>query len=239
MTIHIMIPSRLGSTRLPNKPLADIAGKPMIIRVMEQASASGYAVTVACDDEKIKQTVSDFGGHAVLTDPELPSGSDRIYQGIQKLMAQGIQKPDLILNLQGDEPLFPTALIDQAVQAFEKNDKIDVVTFAHPITHPDDIANPNLVKIVCAPNGKAHYFSREPIPHDAPEMLRHIGFYAYTYDALEAFVKAPVSPLESQERLEQLRGLDIGLNYHIEITENAPIGVDTPEDLEKVRKMFS
>lgn len=239
MKVQVYIPSRMASTRLPNKPLADIAGKPMICHVLDRAKeANAGDVFVACDDERIAEAVTSHGGHAIMTDSELPSGSDRIWQAVQRQIEQGGEKPDIIINVQGDEPLLPSELINQAIKAFEKGD-VDVVTFAHEISDEADMNCPDLVKLVTDGNGKAHYFSRCPIPHGAKVMKRHIGFYAYRYDALEKFVSNEPSPLELTEKLEQLRGLDLGLNYYVEMTDKAPVGVDTQADLDKVRAMVA
>lgn len=240
MKVQVYIPSRMASTRLPDKPLADIAGLPMICHVVDKAKEANVGdVFVACDDERIAEAVAKHGSEYVMTDSELPSGSDRIWQAVQRQMAQGGEKPDIIINVQGDEPFLPPELLSEAVEVFKKNDWVDVVTFAHEISDANDMADPGMVKLVTDPNSKAHYFSREPIPHGAKVMKRHIGFYAYTYDALEKFVANEPSPLELQEKLEQLRGLDIGLAYYVAMTDKAPIGIDTPEDLEKARHLIS
>ena len=232
MHIITLIPSRLASTRFPNKPLADIHGKPMIVRAYEQALLAGVGeVYVASGDVEINAAVEAHGGKAILTDPALPSGSDRIWAATQALMAQGHPQPDIIINAQGDEPLLPPELITQAIAAFTTHPQADVVTFAHPITDPTELANPNKVKVVCAADGRALYFSRSGIPHGASTMLRHIGFYAYRYAALQRYVSAPPSPLELQEKLEQLRGLEMGLTYYVLTTHHEPVGVDTTADL--------
>lgn len=239
MKTHILIPARMASTRLPNKPLADIAGKPMIVHVYERAMQAGIGpVSIAAGDAEIVEAVEAHGGKAVLTDANLPSGSDRIFQAMQRLEAQGVERPDIIINAQGDEPLLPPELLQQAAEAF-KDDWVDVVTFAHPISDPQEMNNPNMVKAVTNPEGRALYFSRSPIPHGAVEMKRHIGLYAYKYNALEKFVNTPPHPLEQQESLEQLRGMEIGLNYKVIMTDSAPIGVDTPADLQRVRGIIS
>lgn len=239
MNVQVYIPSRMASTRLPGKPLADIGGKPMVCHVWDRAMGADIGdVYVACDDEKIAETVEAHGGKYVMTDSELPSGSDRIWQAVQRNIEKGIEKPDIIINVQGDEPFLPPELLIKAVKAFKENAWVDVVTFAHEISDESEKADHGMVKLVTDANGKAHYFSREPIPHGAEVMKRHIGFYAYKYDALEKFVANEPSPLELQEKLEQLRGLDIGLSYYVAMTDKAPIGVDTPEDLEKARALY-
>lgn len=238
MKIQVYIPSRMASTRLPGKPLADIAGKAMICHVWDRAMEANVGeVFVACDDEKIADAVKAHGGNFIMTDSELPSGSDRIWQAVQRQIEQGGEKPDIIINVQGDEPLLPAELLTEAVEAFELGWP-DVVTFAHEIIKPEEMNSPDMVKLVADINGKAHYFSRCPIPHGALAMKRHIGFYAYKYEALEKFVSSKPSPLEETEKLEQLRGLDLGLQYYVAMTTSAPVGVDTPADLELVRKLL-
>lgn len=240
MNVMILVPSRLASTRFPNKPLVDIGGKPMVVRVYEQAlKAKVGDVWVAAGDMEIVDAVEKHGGKAVLTDPKLPSGSDRIWQAAQRLMEQGIAKPDIIINAQGDEPLLPPELVADCVKAFAQFPDADVVTYAHPITDEADINNPTKVKVVRALNGQGLYFSRSPIPYNAKEMLRHIGFYGYRYSALEKYVAQAPTPLQKQEDLEQLRGLEIGLKYYVLITHHEPIGVDTPADWERVKGMLA
>lgn len=238
--VMVVIPSRLASTRLPNKPLADIHGKPMIVRVAEQSAKAGLGdVVVAAGDPEIVDVVQAAGFTAVLTDADLPSGSDRIWQGVQRMVEKGAPKPDLILNVQGDEPVMPPELITQCVAAFQSNPQADVVTYGHVMTNPGEIDDPAKVKIAMTPTGRALYFSRSVIPHGAAQAVRHIGFYGYRYAALERFVAQPPSPLELQEKLEQLRGLEMGLAYHVVLTDHAPIGVDTQEHLDHVRKMWN
>ena len=240
MKVQVIIPSRIGSTRLPEKNIQDICGKPMIVRVCDQVAKAGIGeVIVACDHIKARKIIEDYGYTAIMTDPELPSGSDRIYAAMKEIETRTDEKADIIINVQGDEPLTPPELITDTVKAFEDNDWIDVLTYAHPIDKDSDLNNPNMVKLVTDENNKAHYFSRSLIPHGAKIAKRHIGFYAYRRDALEKFVKSPQSPLEVAEKLEQLRGLDIGLKYYVAMTHQAPIGVDTKEDLELVREIFS
>jgi 3-deoxy-manno-octulosonate cytidylyltransferase (CMP-KDO synthetase) len=239
LSILTLIPSRLASTRFPNKPLADIHGKPMIVRAYEQALLAGVGkVFVASGDAEINAAVEAHGGQAILTDPALPSGSDRIWAATQTLIAGGHPQPDIIINAQGDEPLLPPELITQAIAAFATHPQADVITFAHPITNPDELTNPTKVKVVCAEDGRALYFSRAGIPHGASTMLRHIGFYAYRYAALQRSVSAPPSPLELQEKLEQLRGLEMGLTYYVLTTHHEPVGVDTPADLAHALTLF-
>ena len=237
--VRVMVPCRMASTRLPNKPLADICGKPMIVRVAEQATAARVGdVTVACDSREIYDVVTRHGFDAVMTDPDLHSGSDRIWQGVMRLMEAGEPQPDIIINVQGDEPLLPPELVRACLPPFW-HDWVDVVTFAHPIQAEADKQDPGMVKAVTTEGHQALYFSRSPIPYGADVLKRHIGLYAYRYGALERFVLAEPSVLERQEKLEQLRGLDIGLKYYVGMTDAAPVGVDTPADLEKVRKLVA
>ncbi len=243
MTTLILIPSRLASTRFPNKPLADLGGKPMVVRVYEQAvQANCGAVYVAAGDEAIATAVQAAGGQVVMTDAGLPNGSERIWQGVQRLIASGTPEPALVINAQGDEPLLPPELITQAVAALQQDPSIDVVTFAHEITDASDINNPTKVKVVTTRSGRALYFSRHAVPYGAAEagvpLLRHIGFYGYRYSALKRYIEAGEGRLENIEKLEQLRGLELGLHYHIITTVHEPIGVDTPADLEAVKRLM-
>ena len=245
MKVMVLIPSRMASTRLPNKPLADIGGVPMVVRVLKQAEqAKAGEVWVAAGDAEIVRAVEAHGGRAILTDSELPSGSDRIWQACQRLMAEGAPKPDVVINAQGDEPLLPPELITQCVETFKAHPDADVVTFGHWMDDADAIADPAKVKIAMAADadgggGRALYFSRSAIPHGAAKVVRHIGFYGYRYEALEKFVAAAPSALEKQEKLEQLRGMELGLNYHVVLTHHEPVGVDTQEHLDAVRAMMA
>ncbi|MCP4354502.1 MAG: 3-deoxy-manno-octulosonate cytidylyltransferase [Proteobacteria bacterium] len=236
---QIIIPARFASTRLPEKMLLDIHGKPVIVRTCEQAAkANAGEVIVACDDERVKKAVESNGFKAIMTDPELPSGSDRIYEAMIALEKETGEKTDIIINVQGDEPLLPPELISDTMKILRENNWVDVLTYAHSIDYAGDLNNPNLVKVVTDENNQAHYFSRSLIPHDAKTAKRHIGFYAYRRDALEKFVKAEQSPLEKQEKLEQLRGLNLGLKYYVAMTDQAPVGIDTQKDLDQARELF-
>jgi 3-deoxy-manno-octulosonate cytidylyltransferase (CMP-KDO synthetase) len=239
-SVMILIPSRMASTRFPNKPLADILGTPMVVRVLQQAAkAHAGPVYAAVSEQEVADVVEAAGFKAVMTDASLPSGSDRIWQGVQRLMAQGVAKPDIIINAQGDEPLLPPELITDCVKAFAETPDADVITYAHKVTDESDINNPTKVKVVIGLNGQALYFSRSPIPYNAKEMWRHVGFYGYRYEALERYVKQSPTPLQKQEDLEQLRGLEIGLRYYVLETHHEPVGVDTPADLERVKGMLA
>lgn len=239
-SVVILIPSRMASTRFPNKPLADILGKPMVVRVLEQAAkAKAGPVFAAVSEREVADAVHAAGFDAVMTDPNLPSGSDRIWQGVQRLMEAGMARPDIIINAQGDEPLLPPELITDCVKTFAEKPDADVVTFAHPVTDESDISNPTKVKVVVGLDGRALYFSRSPIPYNAKQMWRHVGIYGYRYEALEKYMQQEPTPLQKQEDLEQLKGLELGLRYYVVPTQHEPVGVDTPADLERVKGMLS
>ena len=232
----ILIPARMASTRLPGKPLANIGGLPMIVQVMKRAQAAGAGrVVVACDGEDIAAAVRAHGGEAVLTSPDLPSGSDRIFAALQEVDKQG--EHDVVVNVQGDMPTLDPALISQAV-ALLKNPQVDIATLAAIITDEAEKTDPAVVKIARAENGRALYFSRATIPANGGPLYHHIGIYAYRRGKLEDFVKLPPSPLESREKLEQLRALEAGMRIDVAIVDAVPLGVDTPETLEKARKFY-
>jgi len=233
----VLIPARMASTRLPGKPLADIAGKPMIVRVWEQAAAAGIGpVVVAAAEREIAAAVEAAGGRAVLTDPGLPSGSDRIFAALQSLGGSH----DVVVNLQGDLPALDPACVLAAAAALPGH---DIATLAARIDDPADGDNPNVVKPVVAWNpgedtGRALYFTRARAPHGEGALFHHIGIYAYTRDALARFVALPPSPLERREKLEQLRALEAGMRIAVARVDKVPLSVDTPEDLEKARAWF-
>ncbi|BCW90961.1 3-deoxy-manno-octulosonate cytidylyltransferase [Alphaproteobacteria bacterium SO-S41] len=233
----VLIPARMASTRLPGKPLADIAGKPMIVQVLDRAREAGFErVAVACAEPEIAAAVRAAGGEAVLTDPDHPSGSDRIAEALAQLDPERLH--DAVINLQGDLPtLDPQAIRDVAATLFEMD--ADIATLVAP-TAPEDRDNPNVVKAVVAWNadetrGRALYFTRASAPSGAGELLHHIGIYAYRREALERFVALPPSPLEKREKLEQLRALEAGMTIAVARVGGVPLGVDTPEDLAKAR----
>jgi len=233
--ILTIIPARLASTRLPNKPLADILGKTMIQRVYEQAIAADLGeVVIACDGEEIADVARKFGAKFVITDPALPSGTDRIYAAWQVLD----QDFEVIVNLQGDLPNIDPKVIRAAAYAALEQD-CDFATVASKITNLDEITNPNVVKIARAENGRALYFSRSAIPHGKGDFLHHIGIYAYKKSALEKFVTLPPSALEKRESLEQLRALENGMKIIVEIVDAHPLSVDTKEDLAVVTKVIA
>lgn len=227
----ILIPARLASTRLPNKPLADIAGKPMIVRVWERAMASGCGrVVVAAAEAEIAAAVTEAGGEAVLTDPDLPSGSDRIHAALMQVDAEG--RHDAVVNLQGDLPTLEPHLIATVLAALHGH---DMSTLVAEITDPAERDNPNVVKAVLAmqtaQTGRALYFTRATAPTGEGPLYHHIGIYGYTRAALERFVALPPSPLEQRERLEQLRALEAGFAIAAAIVDTVPVGVDTADDL--------
>lgn len=238
-----IIPVRLASTRLPNKPLADICGKSMTQRVYEQALAADLGeVIIACDGEEIAAEVKKFGGKFVITDPNLPSGTDRIYAAYKSFSNGNF---DIILNLQGDLPNIDPQVIRAAAQAALEHD-CDIATVASKIKNEAEINNPNVVKIAISFReenlGKALYFSRCPIPFSkekSADYFHHIGIYAYKKAALEKFVNLPQSMLEKRESLEQLRALENDMNIFVKIVDAHPLSVDTKEDLEIVTKLIA
>lgn len=241
MTTAIIIPARMQSARLPGKPLADIAGLPMIVHVWQRAvDAACGDVVVACAEQEIADVVRKACGTAVLTRADHPSGSDRIFEAASSLAA----KPDIIINLQGDLPTLDPALI-RTVADVLTNTGADIATLAAPIHDEEERTNPNVVKVAMTgeaavgAQGRALYFSRATIPHGPGLCLHHIGIYAYRYAALEQFVALPPSSLEKRERLEQLRALEAGMRIGVGVVDTVPVGVDTPEDLDHVRTIIA
>lgn len=230
----ILIPSRLAATRLPNKPLADIHGLPMIVHVYKRAVEAGIApVWVAAGDAEIAAAIKAAGGDAVLTDPNLPSGSDRIWAALGQL-PDG-KNFDVIVNLQGDLPGIEAETL-RAILKMMENPAVDIGTAAAPIADLAEAEKPNIVKIAMA-GQRALYFSRSPIPHGGP-YWHHIGIYAYRRTALEKFIALPPSPLEKTEKLEQLRALEAGMRMDVALVKTVPIAIDTPEDLENARRVL-
>jgi 3-deoxy-manno-octulosonate cytidylyltransferase (CMP-KDO synthetase) len=244
MAFTVLIPARLASTRLPNKPLADIAGLPMIVRVAQRAALSAAArVVVACDSAKIADVCTAHGISAVLTKPDHPSGSDRLAQACDLL---GLADDEVVVNVQGDEPLIDPALINAVAQVLSLQPLASMGTAAHAISDAADLNNPNVVKVVLDAASNALYFSRSLIPYnrdnhaDAPQPLRHVGIYSYRVGFLKQFPKLPQAPIEVSESLEQLRALWHGHRIAVHIAASAPgPGVDTPQDLERVRAVFA
>ncbi|MGE5564589.1 MAG: 3-deoxy-manno-octulosonate cytidylyltransferase [Parcubacteria group bacterium] len=236
----ILIPARMAATRLPGKPLADIGGVPMIVRVLRQAERAGVGpVAVAAGDPEIVEAVQAAGGRAILTDPNLPSGSDRILAALDHMGG----RHDVIINLQGDMPFVEERILIACAALLANESSCDIATVVAPEASPADRTNPDVVKAVLSLKegdqaGRALYFTRSTLYGDGP-VWRHIGIYGYRRAALEAFNAAPPSPLEKREKLEQLRGLELGLSYWAAIAEAAPISVDNPADLEAARAYAS
>lgn len=241
MTTLIVIPARMASTRLPGKPLADINGRPMIVHVLERALEAALGrVVVAAGDQDIADAVQAHGGEAVLTRPDHPSGSDRIWEAVQLIDPD--KSADIILNLQGDLPTLDGDLARAALTPL-KDPAIDIATLATEIVDPDEVNDPAVVKAIVsltpgARTGRALYFTRATAPTGPGPLYHHIGLYAYRRDCLERFVNLPLSPLEQRERLEQLRALEAGMTIGVDIVDTVPLGVDTPEDLEKARALL-
>ena len=239
MSPIVLIPARMASTRLPGKPLADIAGVPMIVRVWRQAMAAGIGpVVVAAAEREIADAVESAGGRAVLTPPDLPSGSDRIFAALQSVDPNGMH--DVIVNLQGDLPDLDPAYV-RAVAELLSDTAVDVATIAVEIDNDEDRLDPNVVKPVVAWNGRtgrALYFSRATIPAGEGPVFHHLGIYAYRRAALARFVALPPSPLEKREKLEQLRALEAGMHVAVARVDRVPLSVDTPADLQKARALL-
>ena len=250
MSFTVLVPARLASTRLPDKPLADIAGLPMVVRVAQRAARSGAArVVVATDAPRILDACRAHGIEAVLTREDHATGSDRLAQACELL---GLDGEDPVVNVQGDEPLIEPALIDATAALLARRGDCPMGTAAHPLHEAADLANPNVVKVVLDREGRALYFSRAPIPwwrdgHAGgvtalpdPPPLRHIGIYAYRAGFLRGFPRLSASPLEAIESLEQLRVLWHGHRIAVHVSADAPAaGIDTPADLERVRALFA
>jgi 3-deoxy-manno-octulosonate cytidylyltransferase (CMP-KDO synthetase) len=247
----VLIPARYASTRLPGKALADIAGKPMVVRVAERAQASGAArVVVATDDERIADAVRQSGVESILTRDDHPTGTDRLAEAATRL---ALDPDDIVVNVQGDEPLLDPALIRRVAVLLASNPDASMATACHPITDAGDVFNRNVVKVVLDARNCALYFSRatipwargtfdQPNPEIPPELplYRHYGLYAYRTEFLRAFPTLPVAPIERFEALEQLRALWYGHRIVVEVTAAAPApGVDTDEDLARVRKLLA
>lgn len=260
-----LVPARLASTRLPRKPLADLAGKPMVVRVADRARACGASlVAVATDSSEIADAVERHGHRALLTRGDHPTGTDRLAEAVDLL---GLADDTIVANVQGDEPLMPEALVAGVARLLRERPDCAIATVAHPVASIEELLNPNVVKVVLAADGRALYFSRAPIPFARDAMpdfparlpttlagiaarvptgrgaalpfLRHIGLYAYRASFLRAYRDLAPSPLEALEALEQLRALWHGHDIAVMITHEAPpAGVDTPADLERVRKAF-
>jgi 3-deoxy-manno-octulosonate cytidylyltransferase (CMP-KDO synthetase) len=239
--VRILIPARMAATRLPGKPLADIAGEPMIVHVLHRALAAELGpVVVATDSAEVAAIVDKAGGRAVLTRADHASGSDRIFEALGKADPQSRAK--IVINLQGDLPTISPAAIAAALGPLN-DPAVDIATLAAEIKVPEERANPNVVKVVGTPVApsrlRALYFTRATAPSGDGPLYHHIGLYAYRRAALERFVTLPPSPLERREKLEQLRALEAGMRIDVAIVDAVPLGVDTGEDLERARAMLT
>ena len=237
----VLIPARMASTRLPGKPLADIAGVPMIVQVARRAAESGAGrVVVAVDHPQTFDAVAAAGFEVVMTREDHQSGSDRIYEALLKCDPD--RRVQVVINVQGDLPTIDPATIRAALNPLA-DPATDIATLTTEITDPDEKTNPNVVKVVGSPIGenrlRALYFTRATAPYGEGPLYHHIGLYAYRRQALETFVSLPPSTLERRESLEQLRALEAGLRIDVEIVDTVPLGVDTPADLEKARRLLS
>ncbi len=236
----IIIPARLAASRLPQKPLLMIGDKPLVLHVLERGLEADIGrVIVACDDEKIASIVKNAGGEVCMTDPALPSGSDRVYAAANLVDPE--EKYNVIINLQGDMPFIDPQVIKYSFEPLQNPD-VDIATLAVKITDDTSKNNPSVAKIAMV-EGKnpltrqALYFSRSVIPYGALTYYHHIGLYSYRRKALEKFVNHPPSPLEISEKLEQLRALEVGLRIDVRIVDTIPFEINTPEDLEKSQKL--
>lgn len=240
----ILIPARYASTRFPGKPLVDIAGKPMIRHVYEKAVAVSEYVYVATDDKRIYNAVTAFGGRAVMTSEAHRSGTDRCYEAYTKVKKMLHRDFDVVVNVQGDEPFIVPEQIESLIVRFEEP-AVQIATLAKPFGDNDEIFDPNKVKVVFSVNRTALYFSRNPIPYcrgverDAwlakTPYYKHVGMYAYRPEILKAITSIPQGVLEQAESLEQLRWLENGYTIAVSITDHESIGIDSPEDLEKLK----
>ena len=252
MTFSVIIPARFASSRLPGKPLADIAGKPMIQHVFEKARQSGASrVIIATDNKNVAQVAKDFGAEVCMTAEHHNSGTERLAEVVEKL---AIADDEIIVNIQGDEPLIPPRIVRQVAQNLA-NFKVNMASLAVKIQEPQELFNPNVVKVLTDKNGYVLYFSRSAIPYDRDQFMnlqepekaqladvywRHIGIYAYRAGFIKQYVQWAPTELENLEKLEQLRVLWNGGRIHVELAQEAPeVGVDTAEDLEKVRSILA
>jgi 3-deoxy-manno-octulosonate cytidylyltransferase (CMP-KDO synthetase) len=237
----IVIPARMRATRLPGKPMVDIAGEPMIVHVWRRAVAAGAGrVVVAADTDEIVAAVRAAGGEALLTRPEHASGSDRVFEAVARVDPG--ERAELVVNLQGDLPTLEPRLIRACLDPLASEGP-DIATLAAEIAEPEERTNPNVVKVVGTPlpqagRLRALYFSRSTAPHGEGPLYHHIGIYAYRRQALQRFVSLKPSPLEEREKLEQLRALEAGMRIDVEIVDTVPLGVDTPADLERARRLL-
>lgn len=249
MKTYGIIPSRFGSSRFPGKPLAILAGKPLVAWVVEAVKkASGLdEVLVATDDERIVAAVKEYGGIAVMTPSELPSGTDRIACAARNFLGKDFEDDDILVNIQGDEPLIDPKLIEDLAAKLKDSPKFDMATAVTPIKSAQDLAAKTVVKVVLDRDDGALYFSRAPIPCDRDHeadltsglYVRHLGIYAYRGGFLKRYITEPPCALEQTEKLEQLRALWMGAKIAVVKTEDEGVGVDTPEDAERVAKILA
>lgn len=238
----VIIPARMASTRFPDKPLAAIGGIPMIVHVMRRAEEADIGpVLVAAAEQEIADAVDAAGGTAILTDPDLPSGSDRIHQALVRFDPDGVH--DAVVNVQGDLPTIEPTAINTALHALS-GDGVDIATLAAVITRDAERDDPNVVKAVAplaggARQGRALYFTRATAPAGDGPLLHHIGLYAYRRAALERFIELPPGVLEQREKLEQLRALEAGMHIEVALVDTVPLGVDTPADLERAAQILA
>ena len=238
----VVIPARLASTRLPDKPLADIGGAPMVVHVWRRAVAAGIGpVIVACADFQIIDVVKEAGGDAIYTNPAHVSGSDRVFEALHTV--DPLKKHDCVINLQGDLPTIEPEAVKASLLPLA-DAAVDIATLAAPITEATERDDPNVVKAVLsmadgATSGRALYFSRTAVPSGDGPLYHHIGLYAFRRAALDRFVRLPRGDLEQQESLEQLRALESGMRIDAQLVDTVPLGVDTPADLERARQMLA
>lgn len=243
MRIVVIIPARYGSTRFPGKPLARIAGKPMVEHVCEQADSCKEVsdVVVATDDDRILDCVQAFGGKAVMTASGHSSGTDRIAEAAEILH---LKDEDIVVNVQGDQPLLPPLILDEMIAPFEEDEGLPMTTLMYRIRDPEEVDNPNHVKVVTDTQGFALYFSRHPIPFyrdpgSNPVHYKHLGLYAYRTAFLKTFTRLPEGRLEAAEKLEQLRVLEHGYRIRVVETDFDSPEVDTPEDVKRVETIIA
>jgi 3-deoxy-manno-octulosonate cytidylyltransferase (CMP-KDO synthetase) len=237
----VLIPARMQATRLPGKPLADIHGEPMIVHVWRRAREADIGpVWVATDDPRVMDAVSSAGGKAVMTRTDHPSGSDRIFEALGLVDAEGVH--DVVVNIQGDLPTIAPSVVRACLAPLAER-AVDIATLATPITREPEKDDPNVVKVIAseldANRLRALYFTRARAPWGEGRLLHHIGLYAYRHEALRRFVGLPPSPLERREKLEQLRALEAGMRIDVALVDTAPLGVDGPQDLARARLMLA
>jgi 3-deoxy-manno-octulosonate cytidylyltransferase (CMP-KDO synthetase) len=237
----VLIPARMNATRLPGKPLADIHGAPMIVHVWRRAMEADVGpVWVAADDSRVMEAVASAGGRAVMTRFDHPTGSDRIFEALTAVDAQGVH--DVVINIQGDLPTIEPSVVRACLTPFTEQ-AVDIATLATPITREQEKGDSNVVKVVAteldSTRLRALYFTRARAPWGEGRLLHHIGLYAYRRDSLRRFVGLPPSPLERREKLEQLRALEAGMRIDVALVDTPPLGVDAPEDLERARAMLA